>query len=206
MSRRTVLVSQLVCVTIACLLRGSWADSLGVVLLDEVIFDKLTSRFPVSIVKFDTAFPYGEKHEQYVSFGREQNVLVKDLLIADVHVKDYGEKDNFSLLKRFRINEKQLPTILLFKSSDPPGQWVKYPADKEVTVDNLKNFVRTNTKLYIGLSGCVEEFDRIAGEFMGQFQRNEFADMDRLVDQAEKLLAEVNDDYVSKYPTFPFAL
>lgn len=82
MSVRLVLV---LCVSLA-IVCGSAGD-LGVVSLDEIIFDKLISRFNVSLVKFDTAFPYGEKHDQYAKFAREQNVLVKDLLIADVHTK-----------------------------------------------------------------------------------------------------------------------
>lgn len=174
------------------------ADNLGVVLLDEIVFDKVLSRFPVALVKFDSAFPYGDKHEEYSKFAREQNVLVKDLLIADVHAKDYGEKDNWSLLKRFGINEKELPTILLFNRADP-SKWLRYPKEQEVTVDSLKNFVRRNTKLYIGLSGCIEEFDVIAAKFMEKFNRNEFVEMERLTEEAMNLSTQMTDDQVSKY-------
>lgn len=174
----------------------SWANSLGVVLLDEIILDKLMSRFAVSLVKFDVAYPYGDKHENYAKFAKEQNVLVEDMLIGDVHAKDYGDKENWGLLKRFGINEKELPTILLFKKSDPT-KWIKYPRDHEVTVDNLKNFVRRNTKLYIGLSGCIQEFDTIAAAFMEKFNRNEFGDLDRLIGEATNLMKRQLDEQVS---------
>lgn len=173
------------------LINHSSAENLGVVLLDEIIFDKVLSRFPVALVKFDTAFPYGEKHDEYGRFAKEQNVLVKDLIIADVHTKDYGDKDNLSLLKRFRINEKELPTILLIKSADT-SKWTTYPSDMPVTVDNLKSFIRRNTNLYIGLSGCIEEFDQIAATFMEKFNRNE--DLDKLIETASNLITE--DDEV----------
>lgn len=175
------------------LAHSSFGD-LGVVLLDEIIFDKVVDRFPVALVKFDAAFPYGDKHDEYARFAKEQNVLVKDLLIADVHTKDYGNKENWSLLKRFGIDEKELPTILLLKSADP-AKWLKYPRDRDVTVALLKNFVRQNTKLYIGLSGCIEEFDQFASQFMETFNRNE--DMDRIITKATNSLAQMTDTKVS---------
>lgn len=180
------------------LVQYSWANSLGVVLLDEIILDKLVTRFDVSLVKFDVAYPYGDKHENYVKFAREQNVLVEDLLIGDVHSKDYGDKENWGLLKRFGINEKELPTILLFKKSDP-SKWIKYPRDHEVTVENLKSFVRRNTKLYIGLSGCIQAFDTIAAAFMEKFNRNEFGDLDRLIGDANNLVGQQMDEQVRRY-------
>lgn len=190
MSLRTVLLCLCLWLTT---LQSNAADSLGSVLLDEVIFDKIISRFQVALVKFDTAFPYGDKHDEYSRFAKEQNVLVKDLVIADVHVKDYGSKDNYSLLKRFGLTEKDLPTILLLKAaSADPSKWLRYPQDATVTVDSLKNFVRRNTKLYIGLSGCIEEFDVLAAEFMSRFNRNE--DMDKIIERATDLLPEIRED------------
>lgn len=185
------------CVCLA-LISAATADNLGVVLLDEIIFDKVVSRFPVALVKFDSAFPYGTKHDEYSRFAKEQNVLVKDLVIADVHAKDYGDKDNWSLLKRFRIDEKDLPTILLIKSADL-SKWTRYPVDQDVTVDKLKTFIRRNTNLYIGLSGCIEEFDNIAATFMEKFNRNEFVDLDRLIEQASNLLTQNDDEQVSAH-------
>lgn len=174
----------------------SHADDPGVVLLDEIIFDKLINKFQVALVKIDVAFPYGEKHDAFTAFAKEHNVLVKDLLIGDVHAKDYGDKDNWSLLKRFEINEKEMPAIVLIKPTEDPSKWVRYPAEKPVTGDNLKNFIRENTNLYIGLSGCDEELDKIAASFMEKFNRNEFVDVNRLIERTEELLATKTSDQV----------
>lgn len=180
------------CLIFVVLLPVSLADP-GLVQLDEFLFDKVLSRFPVALIKFDKAFPYGDKHNEFSKFAKEQNPLVKDLVIGDVHIKDYGDKENWGFLKRFQINEKQLPVILLFQSVDTT-KWLEYPKDEDVSVTNLKNFMRKNTKLYIGLSGSIKELDEIAGQFMEKFNRNEFGDLDRLQAAAEKFLAGLEND------------
>lgn len=183
--------------TCLILVSCSRADPLGVVLLDEVIFDKIINRFQVAVVKFDVAYPYGDKHEEFARFAREQNVLVEDLVIGDVHCKDYGDKENWALLKRFGIDESELPAILIIKKSDP-SKWIRYPKDQAVTVDNLKNFVRKNTKLYIGLSGCIEGMDHIAASFMEKFNRNEFGDLDGLISEAIRMVDVVKEEQVRR--------
>lgn len=51
-------------------------------------------------MKFDVSYPYGEKHEEYVKIGSVYE-SVDDLLVADVSVKDYNDKDNEDLANRF---------------------------------------------------------------------------------------------------------
>lgn len=40
-------------------------------------------------------------------------------------------------------------------------------------MDNIKSFVREHSNLYIGLAGCLEEFDHLAGRFMEALPRGE---------------------------------
>lgn len=54
----------------------------------------------MSIVKFDVSYPYGDKHEEYVKMGSVYQ-SVDELLVAEVPVKDYGDKDNEDLAVRF---------------------------------------------------------------------------------------------------------
>lgn len=41
----------------------------GCVELDKLTFDKIVKRFKYTLVKFDVAFPYGEKHEAFTNFA-----------------------------------------------------------------------------------------------------------------------------------------
>lgn len=66
----------------------------GCVDLDEINFQKTVERFPYAMVKFDIAFPYGEKHEAFGAFSKAAHKVTKDLLVATVGIKDYGELEN----------------------------------------------------------------------------------------------------------------
>ena len=42
----------------------------AIFLLDVLSFDKVISKFPVSLVKFDIAYPYGDKHDQFAQVDK----------------------------------------------------------------------------------------------------------------------------------------
>ncbi|XP_022222929.2 protein windbeutel [Drosophila obscura] len=137
---------------------ATWAISCaGCVDLDEINFQNTVERFPFAVVKFDIAFPYGEKHEAFAAFSTAAHKVTGELLVATVGIKDYGELENKALGERFEVDEKKFPAILLFKGS--VEQFVKFPSHLEVTLDNLKAFVSSNTPLYIGRDGCLKEFN-----------------------------------------------
>ena len=76
-------------------------------------FFQVTSRFPVSIVKFDVAYPYGPKQDAYTKMAEAARSL-PDILVAEVGVKDYGDKDNSDLAERFNIPKDKFPVVKLF--------------------------------------------------------------------------------------------
>jgi endoplasmic reticulum protein 29 len=43
---------------------GATNNCKGCIALDTLTFDKMLKRFRVSLVKFDVAFPYGDKQEE----------------------------------------------------------------------------------------------------------------------------------------------
>ncbi|EDV98393.1 protein windbeutel [Drosophila grimshawi] len=129
----------------------------GCVDLDEINFDKTIARFPYALIKFDIAFPYGEKHEAFAAFSMAAHKATAELLVATVGIKDYGELENKALGERFKLDEKQLPGIFLFTGSSE--NYLQFPAHLDVTLDNLKSFVSSNTPLYIGRDGCLKEFN-----------------------------------------------
>ncbi len=85
-----------------------------------MFFLQVVSKFKASVVKFDTAYPYGDKHEQ---FGKLAESLGSnsDILVAHVGVKDYGDKENVALATRFGITKEDYPALLIFSEgkTDP---------------------------------------------------------------------------------------
>lgn len=145
---------------------GSAISCGGCVDLDEMNFDKTIVRFPYALVKLDIAFPYGEKHEAFAEFSKAAHLVTDDLLVATVGIKDYGELENKALGERYQVDEKKFPGIFLFKGK--VDDYVQFPAHLDVTLDNLKSFVSSNTELYIGRDGCLKEFNDAVRQYANQ--------------------------------------
>lgn len=125
---------------------------------------QVISKFKAALVKFDVAFPYGEKHEQFAKVAAATKDSV-DLLVAEVGVKDYGKRENSDLAQRYGISKDDYPAIRLFlKGKTEPLPFVT-KSDSDFTADNLKRFIRSRSDVYLGLPGCVEQLDRLADEF-----------------------------------------
>lgn len=112
-------------------------------------------------MKFDVAYPYGEKHEEFSKVA-ELTRGVQDLLIAEVNVKDYGEKDNSDLAEKYEVKLKDFPVLKLFRKGIK--EVLTYTG--EFKSDEITSFIRSNTGVYVGLPGCIEQFDALATEFI----------------------------------------
>lgn len=115
-------------------------------------------------MKFDVAFPYGEKHDEYSKFA-EATKDAMDLLVGEVGIKDFGNKDNADLAKRFNVAKSDYPVVLLFTQGQSEPEKLLTAHDNDYTADNLKRLVKSKTGIYIGLPGCIEQLDRLAEEF-----------------------------------------
>ncbi|KAI5632350.1 protein windbeutel [Phthorimaea operculella] len=135
----------------------------GLVELDEHSFEKLLNKFDAALVKFDVAYPYGDKHEAYSALAMEAKD-VDELLVADVNVKDYGEKDNEALALKYGASKDNFPLVKLFLKgkSDP----IPFDDSKGFTTETLRAFVREKSGLYLSLPGCVRQLDLLAAKFM----------------------------------------
>lgn len=143
---------------------GSMANTCpGCLDLDDINFDKTLKRFPYALIKFDIAFPYGEKHEAFAEFSKAAHATTDELLIGTVGIKDYGDNENKKLGERFNVDDKNYPGIFLFRRGE--DQPIPLPSHMDVTLDNLKSFVSSNTDLYIGRDGCLKEFNDLAKNF-----------------------------------------
>lgn len=159
----------------------------GCVELDSITFDKITENFKYSIIKFDVSYPYGPKHEAYEEFAK--NIAdVRDLIAAEVGVKDYGDKENQDLIDRYGIDFKELPKVLIFKRDNLKNP-VKFEEEDGFTADNLRKFIRQNSDLYLGLAGCLKEFDELAMKFIKESSSGD--EQKNVINEAEKALEKV---------------
>ncbi|KAM3963963.1 endoplasmic reticulum protein 29-like protein wbl [Aphomia sociella] len=137
--------------------------AVGSVGLDELSFDKVISKFDAALVKFDVAFPYGDKHDAFVALAKDAKDL-DDLLIAEVGVKDYGEKDNEVLASKYGATKDNFPVVKLFvKGKSEP---ISFEELNGFTTDELRKFIREKTGMYLSLPGCVKDLDKLAKKFM----------------------------------------
>jgi len=133
-------------------------DCKGCVDLDSTSFEKVVSKFKASVVKFDVAYPYGEKHEQFEKLS-EALAFNPDILVATVGVKDYGEKENLDLAQKYKVAKENYPVVLLFtEGSRNPTKFQESEFKKEV----LQRFVFSVSGLWTGLPGCLKQFDELS--------------------------------------------
>lgn len=135
----------------------------GTVELNELSFNKIINKFHATLVKFDVAFPYGEKHDAFVEIAKDA-MDVEELLVAEVGVKDYGEKENEKLAFKYGATKENFPVVKLLIRGKPDP--ITFNDQNGFTTDELRKFVIENTGLYLNLPGCVRELDLLAKEFM----------------------------------------
>ena len=124
--------------------------------LDMYSFDKLLSKFKVSIVKFDVAYPYGDKHEEFAKFSLAA-AETDDIFVGEVGIKDYGDKDNTELAERFQVKKDDYPVVILFVRDEKSGKLTDFRFDDDFKSDNLKTFLRQKSGIYLPRPGCLEE-------------------------------------------------
>jgi ERp29, N-terminal domain len=98
---------------------------------------------------------------------------VNDLLIAEVGIKDYGDFDNQEIATKFKVKKEDFPVLKLFiQGKDEPIDY----GQKDFDADAIKKFIRSSSNVYIGLPGCLENFDGIASK-VGDFLFSDFCNL-----------------------------
>lgn len=180
-------------ITLIVLINQIHSESIASVSLNELTFDKLINKFPVSLVKFDVAFPYGEKYDIFKNLARDL-VGSSDLMLAEVGVKDYGDKENEALADRYKVDKSNFPVLKLFVRGK--NQPIDFPNSKEFTEENIKQFIRENApKLYMGLPGCLEMFDKLARIYVSRSHDKRL----ELLSEAELYLDDLVGEEVCNY-------
>lgn len=158
----------------------------GSVALNSGNFDKVLSKFTAVLIKFDKSYPYGDKHDEFKKVA-EASISQPNLLVAEVNIQDYGEKENSDLGDKYEIKAEEYPEYRLFiHGKDSP---IPYIGD-EGKADQIKKFVVKETGLWLGFPACIKEFD----EFVKQFLRATTDDARKeVIEQAEKEQKKITD-------------
>lgn len=146
---------------------------------------QVVAKFEATLVKFDVVYPYGEKHNVFSALAEE--LAGNDrLLFAQVGVKDYGDRENERLAKKYDVKDKDdIPAVRLFLGDVEKA--VEFPREADFTIVNLRNFLRDNVDVYVGLPGCLKEYDEIAVGFAdGDGKESKLKDAEKLKEKLEK--------------------
>lgn len=133
----------------------------GAVELDSLTFDKVLNKFEAVVVKFDIAYPYGEKEDEYGKVA-ESSQFTPELLVAEVGVKDYGDKENSDLADRYGVTKENFPVVKLFVQ----GIKEPYTFTGEFKSEELKAFIKKHSKVRLVLDKCLQQFDDLAIKFV----------------------------------------
>ncbi|BFZ19113.1 hypothetical protein BsWGS_22152 [Bradybaena similaris] len=135
----------------------------GSVSLNTGVFDKVVQKHKAVLVKFDETYPYGKKQDAFKEVAKS-SLQQADLLVAEVQVADYGDKDNADLAERYGITKEKFPAYRLYLNGNTQEP-VVFAANAENS-DDVKNFVIRESGLWLGRPGCLEEFDKLVEEFL----------------------------------------
>ncbi len=116
-------------------------------------------------MRFDKEYAYGDEHDAWKKFAAEVGGSSADMLVADVGVSEYGDKDNSDLSDRFSIKSDDFPQYRLWlKGSTSSVDPTSYTGEKKY--EGFLRFVQEKAGVWVGLPGQVKELDELAKVFV----------------------------------------
>merc|ERR1719198_117993 len=157
----------------------------GILKLDNCTFDRLVDGSRNIIVRFDKEYSYGDDHDAWKDFAKTVGESSADVLIADVGVSEYGDKDNSDLSDRYSIKSDDFPQYRFWgKGSASSANPITFSGAKKK--DDFLRFIQEKAGAWIGLAGQVKALDELAKEFVGA------SDKAAVVKKAEEAVKDVD--------------
>jgi len=133
----------------------------GAVKLDNYTFDKVTQMLGYHfLVKFDESYAYGDKEDEFKLISTSAYAAPK-LLVCEVPVQEYADKENDDIRQRFKLVKEDFPAYLLFDESHKEG--LRYSG--EVKAPEIAVWLRKNG-VKMPAIGTIAELDEIAEKFL----------------------------------------
>merc|ERR1719316_1031644 len=85
----------------------------GILKLDNTTFDRIVDGTKSVMVRFDKEYSYGDEHDAWKDFAAKVGGSAADMLVCDVGVSEYGDKDNSDISERFSIKSDDFPQYRL---------------------------------------------------------------------------------------------
>ena len=175
--------------------------------LDTATFDKITSKFDVSLVKFDNYHCYtgGPEYATYRQVALDL-AGIDNLVVGEVQLKEGGGTKNDDLAEKYGITKefyapaRQRPSLILLvrdRVNNNVMEAFKYEEEEEWEVDSIKNFIKRKTDaVTITLPGCLKAFDLYTKIFLNSPDDRQKT---KAVEFAEKALEKLEDDSQDKF-------
>merc|ERR1719409_957609 len=149
---------------LAFLIAPAYVDR-GILKLDNTTFDRIIDGSRNVMVRFDKEYSYGDEHDAWKDFAKTVGESSADVLVCDVGVSEYGDKDNSDISDRFSIKSDDFPQYRFWaKGKAASASPLSFSGEKKK--EDFLRFIQEKAGAWIGLPGQVKEMDALAKEFV----------------------------------------